>query len=110
MARPPKGPFSKGPRSKGPASEPDPGDEPPVHGEPGEDEDLEGMGDLARAMQKAGPLLTLGWTIAASVALGVLGGVWLDDHLDTKPFFTITGSLFGIAAAVLQLVRTIERL
>ncbi|RMG20043.1 MAG: AtpZ/AtpI family protein [Deltaproteobacteria bacterium] len=76
--------------------------------EPAPDE--EGLGDLARAMQKAGPLLTMGWTIAASVVLGVLGGVWLDDHFETKPLFTLLGSLFGIASAVVQFIRTIQRL
>jgi ATP synthase protein I len=41
----------------------------------------------------------LGFTIAASVGLGVLGGLWLDDHLGTKPFFLFTGMVFGLLSA-----------
>ena len=41
----------------------------------------------------------LGFTIAASVGLGVLGGLWVDDHLGTRPFFLLTGMVFGLLSA-----------
>ena len=54
----------------------------------------------------------LGFTIAASLGLvGVLGGLWVDDHLGTRPFFLLTGMVFGLlsAAYVIRDLMTFKR-
>ena len=41
----------------------------------------------------------LGFTIAASIVLGLLLGLWVDGLLGTRPLFTLLLSLVGISAA-----------
>lgn len=41
----------------------------------------------------------LGFSIAASVGLGVLGGLWLDDRLGTRPIFLLLGIVVGLLSA-----------
>lgn len=41
----------------------------------------------------------LGLTIATAVGLGVLGGLWLDNHLSTRPVFLLIGTVFGLLSA-----------
>ncbi|MDH4208670.1 MAG: AtpZ/AtpI family protein [Anaerolineae bacterium] len=53
----------------------------------------------------------LGFTIATAVGLGVLGGLWLDDHLGTSPVFVLTGIVLGLlsAAYVIRDLMTFRR-
>jgi ATP synthase protein I len=46
-----------------------------------------------------------GITLAVSVVLGFFAGQWLDDHLNTRPLFTLIGVLLGLVASVLNTVR-----
>ena len=41
----------------------------------------------------------LGLTIATAVGLGVLSGLWLDDHLGTRPAFLLAGIVVGLLSA-----------
>jgi ATP synthase protein I len=41
----------------------------------------------------------IGWVIAIAILLGVLGGLWVDGKLSTRPLFTIIGLFFGLALA-----------
>ncbi len=41
----------------------------------------------------------LGWFIAFAILLGILGGLWLDGRLGTKPLFTIVGLFLGLIVA-----------
>jgi ATP synthase protein I len=41
----------------------------------------------------------VGWFIAISILLGVLGGLWLDNKFGTKPILVIVGLIFGLAVA-----------
>ena len=52
----------------------------------------------------------VGFFIAACILLGVFGGLWLDNKLDTEPWFTIGGLLVGLAIAVFGVYRMIRPL
>lgn len=44
-------------------------------------------------------LMGLGWYIAVSIILGLVGGVWLDSRLGTRVLFTILGIIAGSGVA-----------
>lgn len=41
----------------------------------------------------------VGWFIAISILLGVLGGLWLDNKIGTKPIMVIVGLFLGLVVA-----------
>ena len=41
----------------------------------------------------------MGWYVALSIVLGVLGGLWLDNKLGTSPLLILSGTLLGVVAA-----------
>ena len=53
-------------------------------------------------------LSTVGLTLAIAVAIGAVGGLYLDDYLGTQPWLTILGVLLGSAAGFRQLFREIN--
>ena len=68
-----------------------------------------------RGLVLAMRLLGLGWYIAASIVLGVGGGLLLDRWLGTVPLFTLLGVLvgsvvgfYGMYRMVLPLMRGID--
>ena len=44
-------------------------------------------------------LLGVGFFIGGAIILGVLGGLWLDDRLGTRPVLTLVGLFIGLAIA-----------
>ena len=44
-------------------------------------------------------LTGVGFFVAASIILGVLGGRWLDGKLNSEPLWTIVGLILGIVVA-----------
>lgn len=50
--------------------------------------------------QAALRVLGMGWYVVIAILLGILGGLWVDGKLGTKPLFTIIGLMIGIAVAV----------
>ncbi|MFC1846549.1 AtpZ/AtpI family protein [Chloroflexota bacterium] len=44
-------------------------------------------------------LIGIGWYIGLSIIAGVLGGLWLDNTINTKPLFVIIGLILGIVVA-----------
>lgn len=82
--------------------------EPEEPGGPGNEGD--GRSSLARSLQKAGPILHMGWSIAISVTLGAGLGYWLDKHFGTSPWLLIAGSILGIAAGFVELIRVTSKL
>ena len=57
--------------------------------------------------QAALRLVGVGWFIGISILLGVLGGLWLDSKLGTKPLFVIAGLVFGLVVAFYGVYRMI---
>jgi F0F1-type ATP synthase assembly protein I len=54
-------------------------------------------------------LAQLGFTIAGCIIIGVLFGVWLDGFFNTQPWLTLVGSLLGLAAAFMSIIRIAQR-
>lgn len=44
-------------------------------------------------------LVGVGFYIAGSILLGVVGGLWLDSRFNTTPILVIVGLLVGLAVA-----------
>jgi ATP synthase protein I len=51
---------------------------------------------------------TLGIEIALSVAVGLFGGSWLDEKFSTKPWLTLIGLGYGLAAAGRAIYRALQ--
>lgn len=62
----------------------------------------------AEALRTAAVFSGAGFTLAAAVALGALGGNWLDHKLGTAPWLLIVGFLIGTAAGFIQMARIIS--
>jgi F0F1-type ATP synthase assembly protein I len=53
-------------------------------------------------------LAGIGWTVAAAIAAGAVGGWWLDGRLGTRPWLTLAGTVLGAAAAFTAMVRLLQ--
>ena len=60
-------------------------------------------------MREASPFLGTGATIAACLALGLIGGRWLDGKLGTWPWCFLAGGVFGLLAGFVQLYAAVVR-
>jgi len=60
-------------------------------------------------LKQMGSLSTIGLEIALSIAVGYLGGQWLDEKLGTGPWLEWIGLGFGLAAGALSLYRVVRR-
>jgi F0F1-type ATP synthase assembly protein I len=66
-------------------------------------------GDWQRAMREASPFLGIGGTIAGCLAIGLVGGRWLDGKLGTWPWCFLAGAVLGLTAGFVQLYMTVAR-
>ncbi len=60
---------------------------------------------MMQRWQAALNLIGIGWFIGLAILMGVLGGLWLDNKLNTQPLFIIIGLIFGFIAAVYGVYR-----
>lgn len=44
-------------------------------------------------------LVGVGWYVGICIILGVWGGLWLDNRLNTKPILVIAGLIIGLVVA-----------
>lgn len=51
---------------------------------------------------------TVGLEVVLSVAVGLFGGAWLDAKFDTRPWLTIIGLVYGLAAASRAIYRALK--
>ncbi len=58
-----------------------------------------------RRWQAALNIIGIGWFIGLSILMGLLGGLWLDNKLNTQPLFIIIGLLFGFIIAIFGIYR-----
>jgi len=64
------------------------------------------MDRLAAALRLTG----IGFYIAACILIGVLTGLWADNKLSSKPWFTVGGVLAGVGIAFYGVYRMIRPL
>jgi F0F1-type ATP synthase assembly protein I len=57
----------------------------------------------------AGRYSAVGIEMAVAVAMGTLGGVWLDHKLGTGPYLFIFGLVVGVGAATLTVIRIVRQ-
>lgn len=55
-------------------------------------------------------LMGVGWFVAASVVIGIVGGYWLDRWLGTTIVFTIVGVVLGTTVAFYGLYQMVKPL
>lgn len=55
-------------------------------------------------------LMGVGWYVAASVVIGIVGGFFVDRWLGTTPVFIILGVIFGTTVAFYGLYRMVQPL
>jgi ATP synthase protein I len=65
---------------------------------------------VTNALSKAQPYLDAVWLMTGSVALGALGGYFLDRHFGTKPWLLVVGSLLGIGSGFYAFIRAVMAL
>ena len=62
----------------------------------------------ARTLRTIGQLSTIGLAFVFAIVLGFAGGYWLDRGLGTTPWFSLLGFGVGLAAGILNVVRTMR--
>lgn len=66
------------------------------------------LGPDARTLKTLGQLSTIGLAFVFALVLGFGAGVWLDRQLGTSPWLSLGGFGLGLAAGVLNVVRTMR--
>ena len=62
----------------------------------------------ARTLRTIGQLSTIGLAFVFAIMLGFGGGSWLDKALGTAPWLSLLGFALGLAAGILNVVRTMR--
>ena len=65
-----------------------------------------------KQLRQAHRVASVGMEMAIAVVIGTLGGSWLDQRLETRPWLALIGMFFGVAAGfrgVLRVAREHER-
>lgn len=65
-------------------------------------------GPDARTLKTLGQLSTIGLAFVFALVLGFGAGVWLDRRLGTSPWLSLLGFAMGLAAGILNVVRTMR--
>lgn len=65
-------------------------------------------GPDARTLKTLGQLSTIGLAFVFALVLGFGAGFWLDGKLGTSPWLSLLGFAMGLAAGVLNVVRTMQ--
>lgn len=62
----------------------------------------------ARTLKTLGQLSTIGLAFVFALVLGFAAGVWLDRTLGTSPWLSLLGFALGLAAGILNVIRTMR--
>lgn len=52
----------------------------------------------------------IGMMFPVAIAIGFLAGRWLDMQFDTAPWLALVGFLFGVIAALRNLLRSVDKM
>ena len=74
-----------------------------------EDKNKPAADSLGSAYRELAPYLQFGWMLALSVYLMYLAGNYFDEKWDTKPWLSLAGILFALAASFYHLFKAILR-
>ena len=53
-------------------------------------------------------LIGIGWFVAISIVAFTLGGLWLDNKLNTRPWLSLTGATLGTFVALYGVYRMVS--
>jgi F0F1-type ATP synthase assembly protein I len=71
-------------------------------------EEEKGLSSVAEGYRKAAPYMAASTQLVIAVGVFLALGLWLDRKIGTQvPWFTILGSLFGMAGGFLSFFRTV---
>ena len=62
----------------------------------------------AAGLRTAAILSGIGFLLAGSVAIGTVGGMWLDRTWHTEPWLTAAGAILGSVAGFMQMFRLVK--
>jgi len=62
----------------------------------------------AQMLKTIGQLSTIGLAFVFALMMGFGGGYWLDGKFGTKPWLSLLGFAVGLAAGILNVVRTMR--
>ncbi|HUU34398.1 MAG TPA: AtpZ/AtpI family protein [Vicinamibacterales bacterium] len=62
----------------------------------------------SRTLKTIGQLSTVGLSFVFALMMGFGAGFWLDGRLGTKPWLSLLGFAVGLAAGILNVVRTMQ--
>ncbi|MGI6092385.1 MAG: AtpZ/AtpI family protein [Veillonellaceae bacterium] len=57
-------------------------------------------GDAGQMLKAFSYVGAIGLTMAATIAVGLFGGRWLDSYLETTPYATVVGIILGMLAGL----------
>ena len=61
-----------------------------------------------RTIRMLGQLSTIGLAFVLALVMGFAAGNWLDRQLGTRPWLSLLGFAMGLAAGILNVVRTMK--
>jgi len=65
--------------------------------------------ETRQAIRELAYYSSLGFSIAIAIFIGLFGGVYLDGKFGTKPWMTLIGLMFGIAAGFKNIALAVKK-
>jgi F0F1-type ATP synthase assembly protein I len=69
--------------------------------------DEQGLSSLAEGYRKASPYIAASTSLVAAVGVFTGLGIWLDRKLETSPWLTLAGVVFGMTGGFISFFKTV---